>query len=210
MCNNSIVQELCDNDNEEGESSDGDEEEEESNDDDDEEAESNDDDEEEELSEDEESEDTNSEDNEVKDASEVDVDMFKKSLSGKLLGEAKQIVAQELRRGLYSKSSKSEKPPYNLEKHDRNVRVYNKKANYHVNMKNVEVVFKENCCMAICYTKFTVEDVFYKREKFWAMKQLEQVNFLLAEMRVASYLLDDGDLKVLRVTFNGIKVCTKA
>ncbi|GBG92968.1 hypothetical protein CBR_g57966, partial [Chara braunii] len=206
---NSIAQELRNNDNEEEESSDGDNEEE-SNDDDDEKEESNDDDEEEELSEDEESEDTDSEDNEVKDASEVDVNMFRKSLSGKLLGEAKQIVAQEVRKGLYSKSSKSEKSPYNLGKRGRNVRVYNKKANYHVNMKNVEVILKEDCCKAKCYLKFTVEDVFYKREEIWAMKQPEQVNFLFAEMRVASYFSDDGDVEVLRVTFNGIKVCTKA
>ncbi|GBG64104.1 hypothetical protein CBR_g40552 [Chara braunii] len=210
MCDNCIVQEFCDNDNEEEESSDVDDEKEESNDDDDKEEESNDDDKEEELSEDEESEDTDYEDNEVKDASEVDVDMFTKSLSGKLLGEAKQIVAQEVRRGLYNKSSKSEKPPYNLGERGKNVRVYNKKANYHVNMKNVEVVLKKNCCKAKCYMKFMVEDVFYKQEKFWAMKQPKQVNFLLAEMRVASYLSDDGDLQVLKVTFNGIKVCTKA
>ncbi|GBG78055.1 hypothetical protein CBR_g25992 [Chara braunii] len=93
----SIAQELRDDDNEEEESSDGDDGEE-SNDDDDEEEESNNDDEEEELSEDEESEDTDSEDNEVKDASEVDVDMLKKSLFGKFLGEANQIVAQKVLR----------------------------------------------------------------------------------------------------------------
>ncbi|GBG79775.1 hypothetical protein CBR_g30038 [Chara braunii] len=168
MLDISVVQELRDNNIEEEESSDDDADEEESSDDDDKE---------EELSEDEDSEDTNSEEDEGNDESEIGVDMFKKSLSGELLGEAKQIVAQEVRRGLYSKSSKSEKPPYNLGKYGRNIRVYNKKANYHVNMTNVEVILKEDCCKSKCY----------KREELWAMKQPEQVNFLLAEMRAASY-----------------------
>ncbi|GBG82102.1 hypothetical protein CBR_g34382 [Chara braunii] len=188
----SVAQELCDNDTEEEEPSDDVDEEGESSDDDDEE---------EETSEDADSEDTDFEDDEGKNESGIDVDMFKKSLSGELLGE---------RRGLYNKSSKSEKPPYNMGKHGRNARVYNKKANYHVNMKNVELVLKEDCCKANCYKKFTAVDVFYKRENFWAMKQLEQLNFFLAEMRVASYFSDEGDLEVLRVTFNGVKVCTKA
>ncbi|GBG64863.1 hypothetical protein CBR_g48331 [Chara braunii] len=197
----SVAQELRDNGTEEEEPSDDDDEEGESSDDDDKE---------EETSEDDDSEDTDSEDDEGKNESGIDVDMFKKSLSGELLGEAKQIIAQEVRRGLYSKSSKSEKPPYNLGKRGRNVRVYNKKANYHVNMKNVELVLKEDCCKANCYKKFTAVDVFYKREEFWAMKHSEQLNFFLAEMRVASYFSDEGDLEVLRVTFNGVKVCTKA
>ncbi|GBG84706.1 hypothetical protein CBR_g39082 [Chara braunii] len=187
----SVAQELRDNDTEEEEPSD----------DDDEEGESSDvDDDEEETSEDANLEDTNSEDDEGKNESGIDVDMFKKSLSGDLLGEAKQIIAQEVRRGLYNKSSKSEKPPYNLGKRGRNVRVYNKKANYHVNIKNVELVLKEDCCKVNCYKKFTAVDVFYKREEFWAMKQPEQLNFFLAEMRAASYFSDEGDLKVLRVT----------
>ncbi|GBG84723.1 hypothetical protein CBR_g39099 [Chara braunii] len=198
---NSVAQELRDNDAEEKEPSDGDDEEGESSDDNDDE---------EETSEDADSEDTNSEDDEEKNESGIDVDMFKKSLSGELLGEVKQIIAQEVRSGFYSKSSKSEKPPYNLGKRGKNVRVYNKKANYHVNMQNAELVVKEDCCKANCYKKFTAVDVFYKREEIWAMKQPEQLNFFLAEMRVASYFSDEGDLEVLRVTFNGVKVCTKA
>ncbi|GBG63082.1 hypothetical protein CBR_g36567 [Chara braunii] len=196
----SVAQELRDNDTEEEEPSDDDDEEGESSDDDDEE---------EETSEDADSEDTDSEDDEGKNESGIDIDMFKKSLYGELLGEAKQIIAQEVRRGLYSKSSKSEKPPYKLGKCGRNARVYNKKANYHVNIKSVELVLKEDCCKANCYKKFTAVDVFYKREEFWAMKQLEQLNFFLAEMRIASYFSDEGDLEVLRVTFNGVKACTK-
>ncbi|GBG76289.1 hypothetical protein CBR_g22037 [Chara braunii] len=197
----SVAQELRDNGTEEEEPSDDDEEEGESSDDDDEEEETN---------EDVDSEDTDSEDDEGKNKSGINVDMFKKSLYGELLGEAKKIIAQEVRRGLYSKSSKSEKPPYNLGKRGRNVRVYNKKANYHVTMKNVELFLKEDCCKANYYKKFTAVDVFYKREEFWAMKQIEQLNFFLAEMRVASYFSDEGDLEVLRVTFNGVKACTKA
>ncbi|GBG60050.1 hypothetical protein CBR_g381 [Chara braunii] len=196
-----VAQELRDNGTEKEKPSDDDDEEGESSDDDDEE---------EDTSEDVDSEDTDSEDDEGKNESGNDVDMFKKSLSGDLLGEAKQIIAQEVRRGLYNKSSKSEKPPYNLGKRGRNVRVYNKKANYHVNMKNVEIVLKEDCCKANCYKKFTAVDVFYKHEEFWAMKQPEQLNFFLAEMRVALYFSNEGDLEVLRVTFNGVKVCTKA
>ncbi|GBG67299.1 hypothetical protein CBR_g438 [Chara braunii] len=196
----SVAQELQDNGTEEEEPSDDDDEEGESSDDDEEE---------EETSEDADSEDTDSEDDEGKNESGIDVDMFKKSLSGDLLGEVKQIIAQEVRRGLYSKSSKSEKPAYNLGKHGTNVSVYNKKANYHVNMKNVEVVLKEDCCKANCYKKFTSVDVFYKRKEFWAMKQPKQLNFFLAEMRAASYFSDEGDLVVLRVTFNDVKVCTK-
>ncbi|GBG63809.1 hypothetical protein CBR_g39593 [Chara braunii] len=201
MLYDSVAQELRDNDTEEEEPSDDDEEEGESSDDDEEE---------EETSEDADSEDTDSEDDEGNNEWGIDVDMFKKNLSGELLGEEKQIIAQEVRRGLYNKSSKSEKPPYNLGKRGRNARVYNKKANYHVNIKNVELVLKEDCCKANCYKKFTTVDVFYKREKFWAMKQPEQLNFFLAEMRAASYFSDEGDLEVLRVTFNGVKVCTKA
>ncbi|GBG82387.1 hypothetical protein CBR_g34763 [Chara braunii] len=144
----SVAQELRDNGTEEVEPSDDDDEEGESSDDDEEE---------EETSKDADSEDTDSEDDEGKNESGIDVDMFKKSLSGKLLGEAKQIIAQEVRRGLYSKSSKSEKPPYNLGKRCRNARVYNKKVNYHVNMKNVELVLKEDCCKANCYKKFTAD-----------------------------------------------------
>ncbi|GBG83510.1 hypothetical protein CBR_g37224 [Chara braunii] len=193
----SVAQELRDNDTEEEEPSDNDDEEGEWSDDDEEE---------EETSEDADSKDKDSEDDEGKNESGIDVDMFKKSLSGELLGEAKQIIAQEVRRGLYIKSSKSEKPPYNLGNRGRNARVYNKKAYYHVNMKNVELVLKEDCCKANFYKKFTAVDVFYKREEFWAMKQPEQLNFFLAEMRVASYFLDEGDLEVLRVTFNGVKI----
>ncbi|GBG68117.1 hypothetical protein CBR_g2668 [Chara braunii] len=196
----SVAQELHDNDTEEEEPSDDDDEEGESSDDDDEEKE---------TSEDADSEDTDSEDEKGKNESGIDVDIFKKSLFGDLLGEAKQTIAQEVRRGLYSKSSTREKPPYKLGKRDKNVRVYNKKANYHVNMKNVEQVLKEDCCKANCYKKFTVVDVLYKLEEFWAMKEPEQLNFFLAETRVASYFSDEGDLEVLRVTFNDVKVCTK-
>ncbi|GBG93020.1 hypothetical protein CBR_g58182 [Chara braunii] len=73
MFNNSVAQELRDNDIEEEESSDDDDEEEKSSDDNEEE---------EELSKDEDSDDTDSEDDEGKEESEIDVDMFKKSLSG--------------------------------------------------------------------------------------------------------------------------------
>ncbi|GBG70854.1 hypothetical protein CBR_g8154 [Chara braunii] len=197
----SVAQELRDNGTEEEKPSD----------DDDEEGESRDDDhEEEDTSKDADSEDTDFENDEGKNESGIDVDMFKKSLSGDLLGEGKQIIVQEVRRGLYSKSSKSETPPYNVGKRGRNVRVYIKKANYHVNMKNVGLVLKEDWCKANCYKKFMAVDVFYKREEFWAMKQPEQLNFFLAEMRVASYFSDEGDLEVLRVKFSGVKVCTKA
>ncbi|GBG92203.1 hypothetical protein CBR_g54648 [Chara braunii] len=110
----SVAQELRDNDTEEEEPTDDDDEEGESSDDDDEE---------EETSEDTDSEDTDSEDDEGQNDSGIDVDMFKKSLFGKFLGEAKQIIAQEVRRGLYNKSSKSEKPPYNLGKRGRNARL---------------------------------------------------------------------------------------
>ncbi|GBG83163.1 hypothetical protein CBR_g36779 [Chara braunii] len=179
-----VAQELRDNDTEEEEPSNDDDEEGESSDDDEEE---------EETSEDADSEDTDSEDDEGKTESGIDVDMFKKSVSGDLLGEAKQIIAHDVRRGLYSKSSKSKKPPYNLGKRGRNVRVYNKKANHHVNMKNVELVLKENCHKAKCYKKFTAVDVLYKSEEFWAMKQPEQLNFFLAEIKVASYFSNEGD-----------------
>ncbi|GBG90771.1 hypothetical protein CBR_g51278 [Chara braunii] len=201
MLHDSVAQELQDNSTKEEEPSDDDDEEGESSDDDDEE---------EETSEDVDSKDTDSEDDEGENESGIYVDMFKKGLNGDLLGEAKQIIAQEVRRGLYNKSSKSQKPPYNLGKRGRNVCVYNKKDNYHVNMKNIELVLKEDCCKTNCYKKFTAVDVFYKREEFWAMKQPEQLNFFLAEMRVASYFSDEGDLEVLRVIFNGVKVCTKA
>ncbi|GBG92260.1 hypothetical protein CBR_g55029 [Chara braunii] len=201
----SVAQKSRDNGTEEEEASDDDDEEGELSDDDEEEEETS-----EKTSENADSEDTDSEDDEGKNESGIDVDMFKKSLSGELLGETKQIIAQEVRRRLYNKSSKSEKPPYNLGKRGRNARVYNKQANYHVNMKNVELVLKEDCCKANCYKKFTAVDVFYKREEFWAMKQPEQLNFFVAEMRSASYFLDERDLEVLRVTFNGVKVCTKA
>ncbi|GBG66806.1 hypothetical protein CBR_g68792 [Chara braunii] len=72
----SVVQELRDNDTEEEEPSDDDEEEGESSDDDDDEEETN---------EDADSEDTDSEDDEGKNELGIDVDMFKKSLSGELL-----------------------------------------------------------------------------------------------------------------------------
>ncbi|GBG66060.1 hypothetical protein CBR_g55403 [Chara braunii] len=156
LLDSSVAIELCDNNIEEESSHDDDEEDESSDDDE----------EEEELSEDEDEEDTDSEDDEKNDESEINVDMFKKSRSGKLLGEAKQIVAQKVRRGLYNKSSKSEKPSYILGKRDRNVCVYNKKTNYHVNMTNVEVILKEDCRKSKCYKKFTAEDVFYKRKEF--------------------------------------------
>ncbi|GBG79086.1 hypothetical protein CBR_g28802 [Chara braunii] len=87
----SVAQELRDNGTEEEEPSDDDEEEGESSDDDEEG---------EETSEDADSEDTDSEEDEWKNESGIDVDMFKKSLSGELLGEAKQIIAQEVRRVL--------------------------------------------------------------------------------------------------------------
>ncbi|GBG83162.1 hypothetical protein CBR_g36778 [Chara braunii] len=137
-------------------------------------------------------------------------DMFGKRPSGEGIREMKQTSLQEVRRGVFSKLKKSEKTPYNLGKRSRNLRVYNKKANYHVNMKRVEEVLKESCCKAACYKKFRAEDVYYIRETFRAMKQPEQVNFLLSEMRAASYFSDEGELAMLRVTLNGIKVCTRA
>ncbi|GBG80651.1 hypothetical protein CBR_g31111 [Chara braunii] len=131
-------------------------------------------------------------------------DMFSKIPSGEGIREAKQTSLQEVRRGVFSKSKKSEKPPYNLGKGGTNLRVYNKKANYHMNMKRVEEVLKESCCKAAYYKKFHSEDVYYMRETFWAMKQPEQVNFLITKMRVASYFSDEDYNCMLTVLYRQI------
>ncbi|GBG68664.1 hypothetical protein CBR_g3205 [Chara braunii] len=125
-------------------------------------------------------------------------DMFHKRSLGRSITEAKDTLTQEVRRGVFSATTTRDKPPYNLGKRGRNLRVYNKKASFHVDMKKAEEVLKRNCCKAKCFRKFSATYVYYTREIFWAMKQPEQVNFLLREMRVTSYFSDEGQLEKLR------------
>ncbi|GBG66365.1 hypothetical protein CBR_g60016 [Chara braunii] len=144
------------------------------------------------------------------DGEEPTFDMFNKRPQGEAMREAKHTLTQEVRKSVFTATTVEDRPPYNLGKRGRNLRVYNKKVNFHVSTERVEEVLKGYCCKAECFQKFSAEHVYDMRQIFWVIKQPEHVNFLLAEMRAASYFSDEGKLEKLRVTFNNVKVCTRA
>jgi hypothetical protein len=112
---------------------------------------------------------------------------------------------------IYEASSTHKRKPYTLGVRNQNMRVFKKKATKFVNMDNIISVLVTGCCKKKrCLTCFEAVDVMKAREMFWSLKQPEQVNYLIDEVKRMSIYTDDGDIKQIRWPFMNKCVCSVA
>lgn len=126
------------------------------------------------------------------------------------LEAATEVSRLVVDKGLFSARPFPDKTLYNLVKRKRNLRVYEKKKTLHTSLESSERVAQTKCCTKRCVERFSATDILKARKMFWTLKQPEQLNFLLEQMREASYFSDEGELLELRVTFNKLRVCNTA